>query len=322
MLRDRELAHRGQVGALERVLERDPVGPRVVERAPEDEPELVRVVARAALVAPDPVHHLVGPVGVGEPGHEPRAVQVGVRGELEVRPHPARLETERIVEVRAVADHRAEHHLVVAALRAAEPAAHPGFHEHGAAFDVPPRRREPGDRQVAVEERLGVLGPRLHLAAEEIAPATVFVVREVALRDVHELVVHQRVEPLGRRVGFERVRQRRDVEDQPVARRGTRGGVAVVGEVLEQDGDFLGGLPAEALALRVERVLERAGRVRREVAERLEPDEPEVLRLEERHPERVVVVRHRGRQPRHEQQQSDGEAPHRPSPPVRRTAEA
>ncbi len=106
-------------------------------------------------------------MGVGEPGEEARAVEVGVRADLEVDHDAARGEPQRIVEVRVVAHHGPEHHLVVAALRAAEAAAHPGLQEDRAALDVPARRGEARDRQVAVEQRLGVLRLRRDLAEEE-----------------------------------------------------------------------------------------------------------------------------------------------------------
>ena len=72
---------------------------------------------------------------VGEPGEEAGAVKVGVRADLEVDADAPRFKSERVVEAGTVAHHRAEHHLVVAALRAAEAAAHPRFQEHRAAFD-------------------------------------------------------------------------------------------------------------------------------------------------------------------------------------------
>ena len=49
-------------------------------------------------------------------------------------------QAERIVEAAVVADHRAEHHLVVRPLRAAEAAGHPGLEEDRDAFVVPARR--------------------------------------------------------------------------------------------------------------------------------------------------------------------------------------
>jgi hypothetical protein len=231
---------------------------------------------------------------------------------LEVDLDAARHQPERIVEARAVAHHRAEHHLVVAALRAAEPAAHPGLEEHGAALEVPARRGEARHGQVAVEERLGARRRRLHLAHERGAPEPVLRVREVALRDVHELVVHQRVHALARRVGLERVRDRRDVEREQVARRRVDAGAAVVGEVLEQERRRLRRLPAEARALPLERVAERPRGVRAEEAERLEPDEPKLRGLDVRHPERVVVLcrRHRCGDRRREQQHSSQQTPH------------
>ena len=138
--------------------------------------------------------------------------------------------------MRVVAHHRAEHHLVVAALRAAQAAAHPGLHEHGAAFEVPARRREARHGEVAVEQRLRVLGCGRTLPRKRRRQRRSASRRDVARRHVDQLVVHQRVHALAGRKGLEGVGQRRDVEEQRIARRRGRDGVAVVGEVLQQDG--------------------------------------------------------------------------------------
>ena len=71
---------------------------------------------------------------MGEPGHEPRAVKIRVDLELKIDLRPFRHEAQRVVERRAVSHHRAEDHLVVAALGAAEPAGHPRVDEDRDAF--------------------------------------------------------------------------------------------------------------------------------------------------------------------------------------------
>ncbi|MCU0769896.1 MAG: hypothetical protein MUD07_11280, partial [Burkholderiaceae bacterium] len=92
MRRDREPPDLGQVGALEVVLEGNPPLPGVFERDAEHEAELVRVVARAALVAAHPLEHVLGRPGERQPGHEARAVEVGIGAGLEVRAHAVGLQ--------------------------------------------------------------------------------------------------------------------------------------------------------------------------------------------------------------------------------------
>ena len=282
---DRVFPHLGEVALLEVALEGDPVLPRALERDAEHVLELVRVVALAALVAPRPRDHVLGRVRVGEPGDEARAVEVGVDAHLEVHARAGGDERQRIVEGGAVAHHRAEHHLVVAALRAAQPAAHPRLEEDGEALAVPARPGEARHREVAVEERLGMLRLRQDLAAEESAPAALRGGVHVHGGDVHQLVVHERIHALAGGIGLEGERERRDVERERVAGRGARRGVAVIGEILEQDQRAVVGGPAEHALLPVERVLERADRVRREIGERIHVDEAHVLRLDERQAE-------------------------------------
>ena len=155
--RDRILAQLREVRALQFVLELDPILPRLLERQPEHLLKIVRVVARAIVVTSNPGDDLFGRIRVGEIREEARAVEIRVRRDLKVNLDAARHEPERIVEVCVVAHHRAKHHLVVAALRATESPVHPRFHEHRAAFGIPPRGGEAGDGQVAVEQRFGIL---------------------------------------------------------------------------------------------------------------------------------------------------------------------
>ena len=143
---------------------------------------------------------------VREPGEETRAVEVGVHAGLKIDARAARREPKRIVEVSVVADHRPEHHLVVAALRATEPAAHPRLQEDCAAFAVPPRGRHPRLREDSCRTSTRDPGRRVDLAEKESPPARVLLGLHVALHDVHQLVIHQLVHALARRKRFERVR--------------------------------------------------------------------------------------------------------------------
>ncbi len=147
------LAHCRQILLLERMLEADPVLPRIVEVLAEHPLEVVRVGSPRAGVASPPLEQLLRPVLQRQVAHEPRAIQVRVRTDLEVDLGSLRDQSERVVEARAVADHRAEHHFVVPALRPAVTAAQPGLHEYRAAFMIPARRRIPRTGQVVVEQR-------------------------------------------------------------------------------------------------------------------------------------------------------------------------
>ena len=287
---DRELAHFLEVAPLELALEGDPVLPPFLERESEHLQEVVRVVTPAAFVAPQPCQHFLRRLAVGEPGEEAGAIEVRVHADLEVAAHAARDEPERVVERRFVAHHRAKHHLVVATLRAPQPAAHPGFHEDGAALVVPARGREARHREVAVEERLRILRPRGDLAQEEAAPRPVLLRRDIAGRHVDQLVVHERIHALAGGKGLEGARERRDVEDEEVARCGNRRGIAVVRKILQQHRDGLVGSPAEGALLPLERVRERAHRMRHEKPEVVEVDELQVLRIDGRHAERAFLL--------------------------------
>ena len=116
------------------MLELDPVLPGLIKRKAKQALELVRVVAFAFLVAAVPVDDLLGRIDVREIGDETRSIEVSVRARLEVDKTPRETQTQRIVEMGVVPDHRPEHHLVIPALRAAQSAAHPGLEEDGAAF--------------------------------------------------------------------------------------------------------------------------------------------------------------------------------------------
>src|SRR5215510_9602454 len=117
---DRILANRLEIRLLKRMLELDPFGPRFLERGAEHELELAGVIGLAPGLAAQPLDDLRRCVVVAEPGNEARAVEVRVDLRLEIDLRAFGRETERIVETRLVLHHRAKHHLVVAALGAAE----------------------------------------------------------------------------------------------------------------------------------------------------------------------------------------------------------
>src|SRR4029079_10719878 len=104
-----------------------PQCPRLLDRHPENLLELRGIVRAAALSTRHPFDHLSRRGWPAEPRHETRAVQIRIHLCLEVDLGSRRHETQRIVERRVVANHRPKDHLVVPALRPAEPARHPGI---------------------------------------------------------------------------------------------------------------------------------------------------------------------------------------------------
>ena len=232
--RHRELADRREIGLLKLVLVLDPVRPRIVQAHAEDVPELRGVVRAAALAPRGPLDQLLGRVVAREPRHEARAVEIRVGLELEVDLGAFRDQSQRVVERRVVGDHRAEDHLVVPALRASEPAGHPGVAEDGDAFVIPARRRHPRRRQVEVQNRLRLLRDRQHLSAEQLPEEPVAPRGLVHRRDVDELVVHQRVHPLVGGDGLVDERDGRDLHRDQIARHGGRAGVPLVRQIDEQ----------------------------------------------------------------------------------------
>ena len=254
--------------------------------------ELARVEGLRILGAAEPFDGLVDPVGQREVGEEAGAVEVGIGADLEVDLGAFALQPERREEAQMIMHLGAEHHLVIAALGAAETAGHPGFEEHRASFHVPARGEVPGARQEIVEDRFRVLLHRRRLAAEKVAPESVVRIPDVDRRDVRQLMV---VEVKKRSPGRERLhrqRQRSDIEKDHVARRSERGGIAVVGEILEQDRRPVPRLPVELLLMEGERVFERASEIGRQIGlDRVDVEKRQVPGFERRQMEPRRVLR-------------------------------
>ncbi len=106
---------------------------------------------------------------------------------------------------------------------------------------------------------------RHRLAVEEPAPARVLRVPDVHGRHVHRLVVEQGEEPLPGTEGLVGLGDGRHVQQDGVVGRRARRRVAIVREVLQQDGGAVPGLPAEQLLLKGERVLEGPGYIGGEI---------------------------------------------------------
>ena len=160
----------GEVLLLEYPFQGVPFAPRIVERLAERAVELGRVEGRAVLVAAQPLHDLVRAVGQRQVGEEAGAVEIVVGADLEVDGDALALQAERRIELVVVADLGAEHHFVIAALRAAEAARHPGFEEHRRPFGIPARDIVPRRRQIIVEDRFRMLLDRHRLAGQPLAP--------------------------------------------------------------------------------------------------------------------------------------------------------
>ena len=73
-----------------------------------------------------------------------------------------------------------------------------------------------------------MIGHRYHLATEKPPGSFVRLCGHVGRNDVYQLVIHQEVESLGRRDGFERRWQWRYLQDERISRHRTGRGVAVV----------------------------------------------------------------------------------------------
>ena len=278
----------GEVLLLPFMLEGDPVVPRIGQRLAEHLLELGDVVALGIVAALQPRDHLFGAVGQREIGIEARAVEIGIGPDLEIDGIAFGFEAHRVEEAGVVAHHRAEDHLVVAALCAAQPAAHPCLHEHGAAFQIPARHPGARLREIIVENRFGMIGDRRHLAVEEIAPECVVVVPHIERGDMHHLVVHNGEEALAWRPGFEGGGDRRDIDGDAVERRGAHRGPAIVGQVLQKNDGLVPRLPVEHPPLEGEGVLVGLSDVRGEIGlDRIVIDQPQIVGL---HLLQIIVV--------------------------------
>ena len=210
------------------MLEGDPVVPRIGQGLAEHLLELCGVIALGIVAALQPRDELLGAVGQREIGIEARAVEIGVGADLEIHGVAFGLQTNRVEEAGVVAHHRAEHHFIVAALRAAKAAAHPCLHEHGAAFQVPARHPGTRLRKIIVENGFGMIGNRRHLGMEEIAPERVLIVPHIERGDMHHLVIHHGEEALARRPCFEGGGDRPHIDGDAVIGRGAHRRPAIV----------------------------------------------------------------------------------------------
>ncbi len=285
----------------------DPLVPRGFERLAEYLGELARVVRLAPFAALQPFDHGLRRMDVSEVAVEPRTVQVGVGDGLEIRGNALGYQAEVAVEMRVVADHRAEHHFVEGALGPADAPRHPGFHEIGGAFEIPARCTEPRHREVVVEDRLRVFVGRSRFAAEEPPPAQVAGVGDVRVDDVHGFVVHQRVHALAARHRLQRTAGRGDVQHDAVVGRGAGTRVSVVREVGHQHHGLFGRRPVEDLPLELQGVIEGAGDEGRQIGlEGIEVEQLEIVGLELVHLEGSGEDRLGGQQRGDPQARDDG----------------
>jgi hypothetical protein len=130
----------------------------------------------------------------------------------------------------------------------------------------PARRGNPRRRQVEIQDRLGLLGDRQHLAVEQPAEHPVRPCRLVHRRHVDQLVIHDHVHALVGGKRLERKSQRRDLHADQVARHRGRAGVAGVTQVQHQHRQVFLGIKTEQFFLEGERVERGARDVRDEVA--------------------------------------------------------
>src|SRR5512144_3047015 len=130
------LANGGEVRTLPLVLPFNPTRPLFLERAAEDALEVRCEVPLAAFTAVEPCEHSIVSVAKREIADEPRAIQIRIGAHLEVDGSSLRLQSHYVVYAHAVADERAEDHLVVRPYGATEPTVHPGFQIRRNPFEV------------------------------------------------------------------------------------------------------------------------------------------------------------------------------------------
>ena len=122
---------------------------------------------------------------------------------------------------------------------------------------------------------------RHRLARQEASPVRVLAIPNVHRCDVSKLVIGQREETLAGGERLHRQRQRRDVEQHRIIGGGARGGVAVIAEILEQDGGPVPRFPVEFLFVEGERIFDRPGNIGRQIGlDRVEIEQAEILGLE------------------------------------------
>ena len=155
-----------QVGLLPRALRFDPAVPLRREGHSVDVLELAGEIRLAALRPAEPLDVFVGPVLQNQVRHEPGPVEIRIGPHLEIGRGAFRLEPDDAVDVDLVPRHRAEHHFVVSAERAAHSPAEPGFHECREPFMKPAGRVMPRVRNRAVRKRDRVVRGGTNFAAE------------------------------------------------------------------------------------------------------------------------------------------------------------
>ena len=222
-----------EVLALKLELPLDPILPSLVEAQAEHAAEVREVIGFALRIAAQPLDDAFGRVGVGEIGKETCAVEVVVHANLEIDEDAFGFQADRRIEMSVVAHHGAEDHFVIRALRAAEAASHPCFHEDGAAFEMPARHVHARRREIVVEDRERLLLDRHWLAEESAPPERIAFVPHIHQRDMDDFVVGQCEEALAGAEGLVGEAQGGDVDQHRVVGRGACSGVAVVREVLQ-----------------------------------------------------------------------------------------
>src|SRR5438309_6643804 len=123
----RILSEARKVLSLKLMLKADPIAPNLIERLTEHMLEIARIEGLRILWPAEPIHGLVDAIGQCEIGKEAGPVEVGIGADLEIDLRALAFETQRREQPQMVVHFCAEHHLVIAALGAAEPARHPGF---------------------------------------------------------------------------------------------------------------------------------------------------------------------------------------------------
>ena len=117
-------------------------------------------------------HHLWG-VDIGQVAYEPRAIEIRIGANLEIDLGALGDQTERVIEVGAVTNHRTEYHFVECALRSSQATRHPGFGKHGNTLEEPARTGFSRCGEILIPDRQGVIRCRRDLATKQLTVAKI-----------------------------------------------------------------------------------------------------------------------------------------------------
>ncbi|MCG3118330.1 MAG: hypothetical protein ALAOOOJD_00509 [bacterium] len=243
--------------------------------------ELRGKIGSASFVACRPGEQLFGTIVISQIGHETRAVQIRSRPALKIDGRAFRFQPNDVVKRAVVVHLGAEHHFIIRAQCAPEAARHPRLHENGNAFDVPARRIPARRREKTVEHRNRLLGNRRDFASEDGAEKMIGGGGVVHCDQMHDFVIHRRIDALVGRRSFVDVVGRRNAEADQITGNRQGGGIAIVAQVLQKNRDVFRRGIVEQLAIETPGILKTARRMRDDVFSGLVViHQPQIARLQ------------------------------------------